>query len=114
MTNLILLVGTEESCVVSLLYNYEWDSRLIVHLQFHARLADRTQLVRQHLAELSLAYAVAVENDARRFKPGRDVELYQKLLHHRRQLVNHLLPVLLDSHGGRVPAWMTVHTANHL
>jgi len=100
--------------MVPLLYHDEWDSRLVIHLEFHTGLADSTQLVGEDMTELSLTHAVTVENDARRLEPRRNIELNQKLLHHRRQLMNHLLSVLLDPHRGWIPAGMTVHTAYHL
>jgi len=114
LTDLIFLIGTEEPRVMPLLNHNERDSWLIIDLQLHACLADCSQLMRQDVSKLALADSVAVENDARRLKPCRNVELNEKLLHHRRQFMNHLLPMLLDSHRGRVSAWMAVHTADHL
>lgn len=48
-THLVFLVGAEEARVVALLDDDEGDAGLVADLQLHARLAQRPQLLRQHL-----------------------------------------------------------------
>jgi len=111
---LVTLVSTEQSSMVSLLHDDERYSRLISDLEFHASLADGTQLVGEDRRKLSLADAIAVVDDARRFEVCRTVELHQKVTHHRRQLLNHFLSVWLQPDCCRVPARMCIHTSDHL
>ena len=49
MTHHVLVVGTEEPGVMSLLHNNEGDARFIAVLQLHAGLTDRAELMMQHL-----------------------------------------------------------------
>jgi len=111
---LVALVGTEESCVMSLLNDDERDSRLISNLQLHTSLADRSQLVGQHGGKLSFTHTVAVVDDACRLEVSRSVELHQKVTHHARQLLDHLLTMRLQANGCRVAAGMSVHAADNL
>lgn len=69
---------------------------------------------RPYLWQLSLRNSISVENDARGLEAGGFVELNEQLSHHVGQILNDLLPWPLHSHGGTVPAGMSVHTANHL
>ena len=63
LADLLLLVGTEQPRVVSLLHHHERDARLVAHLQLHTRLPDRLQLVDQHLKQKHL-------HQTRRISPG--------------------------------------------
>jgi len=94
---LVTLISAEQSGVVSFLHDDESYSRLISNLQFHARLADSAQLVRKDCRKLSLADTVAVEDDTCRLEVCRSVELHQQVTYHRRELLDHLLPVWLQS-----------------
>ena len=67
-----------------------------------------------HRLELALADSVPVEDDAGGFEAGRLVELDEEFAHHRRQLVDYLLSVLLNTHSCGVSAGVGVHTANNL
>ena len=51
LAHLVLLVGTEETCVVTFLDHDERDAWLEVHLQLQTRLAHCTQLMVQHLPD---------------------------------------------------------------
>lgn len=100
--------------MVSLLDDNERDAWLVSNLQLHARLADRSQLMNEHLHELTLAHPITVEDDAGRLEVGRPVELHQQLTNHRRQVLDDLLAVRLDPHGRRVTARVSVHARHHL
>lgn len=67
-----------------------------------------------YLWQLSFRNSISVENNARGLEAGGFVELNEQLSHHVGQILNDLLPRPLDSHGGAVPAGMSIHTANHL
>lgn len=60
----------------------------------NASLANCSELMLQHVDELSLGDAVAVHDDAVRLEPARAlVEHDQQLLHHAAHLVHYLLSV---------------------
>ena len=48
-THHVLVLSTEEPCMMSLLYNNEGDTRFIVLLQLHTGLTYTTQLMLQYL-----------------------------------------------------------------
>lgn len=75
--DLFPFVGTEESGVMSLLDNNECNARSVVVLQLHARGPYGQQLVSQHLMELTLRHAVAIEDNTIWLKTGRLIELYE-------------------------------------
>ena len=62
-----------------------------------------------HVLELALGDCVAVKDDSIRFEVRRLVELDQQLGDHRREFLDHLLPVLLHAHRGRVSRRVAVH-----
>lgn len=68
----------------------------------------------QYLVELSLRDTIPVEDDAVGLEACGLVELDEQLFHHGRQVLDDLLPVLLDTHRGRVPARMGIHAADNL
>lgn len=111
--HLVLLIGTEQSRVMSLLDDHEGYSRLIRHFQLDAGLSDCSQLVIENVEELALADAVAIVDDACRFEPCRLVELDQQFFDHRCQILDGLLTMRLHTDRGSVPAWMSVHTADY-
>lgn len=59
---LFFFVGTEQSCVMSLLNNDERYTRLVVSLEFDARLSDSRQFMLKNVQKLSLRDTVAVQN----------------------------------------------------
>ena len=67
-----------------------------------------------HLVELALGDAVAVVDDARGLEARGLVELDEQLAHHGGQVLDDVLPVLLDAHRGAVAARVGVHAAHHL
>ena len=66
------------------------------------------------LLELPLGDTVSVEDDAGGLEACGLVELDEKLAHHGRQVLDDLLPVLLDAHGGAVAVRVGVHAAHDL
>ena len=111
---LLLLVGTEQSGVMTLLDHNEGDAGLVVSLQLDAGLSDGRQLVLEHVHELALAHTVPVDDDpVRLVAAGALVEHDQVLLDHGAQLLDDLLSVLLDPHRGRVPTGMGILGAHH-
>lgn len=66
------------------------------------------------LLELPLGDTVSVEDDAGGLEACGLVELDEKLTHHGRQVLDDLLPVLLDAHGGAVAVRVGVHAAHDL
>ena len=92
---LVTLVGTEESCVMTLLHHDKRDARLVSNLQLHTRLTDSTQLMSQHGGKLTLTHSVSVVDDACRLEVSCTVELHQQVTHHSCQLLNYFLPVWL-------------------
>lgn len=111
---LFLLVCAEQSRVMTLLHHNERDTRLVVGFQLDARLSNGRQLVLQHMRELTLRYAIPVQDDpmgletARRF-----VEHDQQLPNHTAQLLDDLLAVLLHPDRSSVTRWMGVHRTDH-
>lgn len=69
---------------------------------------------RWYLVELSFWDAVPVEDDAVGLEACGLVELDEQLLDHGRQVLDDLLPVLLDTHCGRISARVGIHAANNL
>lgn len=67
-----------------------------------------------HLLELALGDAVAVEDDARGLEARGLVELNEQLADHGGQVLDDLLPVLLDPHRGAVAVGVRVHAAHDL
>lgn len=67
-----------------------------------------------HLLELPLGDAVAVEDDAGGLEARGLVELDEELAHHGGQVLDDLLAVLLDPHGGAVAVGVGVHAAHDL
>lgn len=67
-----------------------------------------------HLLKLALGDAVAVEDDAGGLEARGLVELDEQLAHHGGQVLDDLLPVLLDPHGGAVAVGVRVHAAHDL
>ena len=76
---------------------------IVTHLD--ACLPDGGELVLQDVCELALADAVPVHDDpVRLVAAGALVEHHEVLPHHGRQVLDDVLPLLLHSHGRRVPA----------
>lgn len=67
-----------------------------------------------HLLELPLGDTIAVEDDARGLEARGLVELDEQLADHGGQVLNDLLAVLLDPHGGTVAVGVSVHAAHDL
>ena len=68
----------------------------------------------KHMWELSLTDAVPVHDDpVGLVAAGALVEHHQVLLDHGAQLVDDLLPMLLDTNGGCVSAWVCVLASHH-
>ena len=63
LTALLLLVGTEQSGVMTLLDHDEGDAGLVVWLQLDAGLSDGGQLVLEHMGELALCRWILVIQD---------------------------------------------------
>ena len=122
---LLLLVRAEEARVVPLLHHDEGDPWFVVWLQLQAimmtipssgslivivthldaGLPDGGELVLQDVCELALADAVPVHDDPVRLVAARAlVEHHEVLPHHGGQVLDDVLPLLLHSHGRRVPA----------
>ena len=122
---LLLLVRAEEARVVALLHHDEGDPWFVVWLQLQAimmtipssgslivivthldaGLPDGGELVLQDVCELALADAVPVHDDPVRLVAARAlVEHHEVLPHHGGQVLDDVLPLLLHSHGRRVPA----------
>ena len=111
---LLLLVRAEQTGVVTLLDHDERDAGLVVRLQLDAGLADGRQLVLEHVGELSLGHSVTIHDDTVRLvSSGGLVEHHEVLPHHGGQVLDDVLPLLLDPHRGRVPAGVGVLGANH-
>lgn len=111
---LFFLVSTEQTCMMSLLHYDECDSWTIVGFQLDASLANRSQFMLQDVRELSFGYAIAIQNNSVRFVATcRFVEHHQQFAHHTAQLLDHLLAVLLNSHGGGITRWMSIHRTNN-
>ena len=73
----------------------------ITHLD--ARLPEGSELVLEHVCELTLADPVPVHDDAVGLvAAGALVEHHEVLPHHGRQVLDDVLPLLLHSHCGRV------------
>ena len=84
----------------------------VTHLD--AGLPDGGELVLQDVCELALADAVAIHDDpVGLVAPGALVEHHQVLLDHSAQLVDDLLPMLLDTNGGCVSARVRVLASHH-
>lgn len=114
LSALLLLVGAEESRVMSFLDDDEGDAGTVVGLEFDACLADGRQLVLQDVRELAFGDAVAVQDDAVRLVAvGGLVEHHKQLADHAAELLDHLLAVLLDANGGGVARRMRVHGPDH-
>ena len=113
-TYLFFLVGAEQPCVMSLLNHDECNTRLIGAFETGAGLAHRHELMGENVRELSLADAVAVENDTRWFEARRFVELNEKLADHGGQFSDHLVAMHLDANGGSVARRMRVHGGDDL
>lgn len=64
LPNPLILVCTEEACMVALLHYDECDPWLIVLLQLDTSLSDGQQLMMEDLLELALRNAISVEDDA--------------------------------------------------
>lgn len=61
-TNLFLLIGAEQSRVMTLLHHDERDSGLVSHLQLDARLTNGTEFVVEHLwAGMGLEFRIEGE-----------------------------------------------------
>lgn len=67
-----------------------------------------------HLLELALGDAIPVEDDAGGLEAGRLVELDEQLPDHGSQVLDDLLSVLLDTHGGAVAVGVCIHAAHDL
>lgn len=67
-----------------------------------------------NVEELSLADAVAIDEDSGGLEARAAVELDEQLSGHIGQIRDDLLPMLLHPYGGAVPARMCVHAAHNL
>ena len=67
-----------------------------------------------YLLELSLADAIPVEDDPVWLEPRALVEEDEHLPHHRGQLCDDLLSVLLDTHRGTITTGMGIHACHKL
>merc|ERR1719150_3387297 len=111
---LLLLVGAEQSGVVSLLDHNEGDPWLVVRLQLDAGLSDSGEFVLEDVGELALTHPVPVHDDPMGLVAACAlVEHHQVLPHHLRQVLDDVLSVLLNPHSGRISAGMSVLRANH-
>lgn len=112
LSNPLILVCAEETCVVPLLHHDECDPWLIVLLQLYAGLSDGQELMVKNLLELALRDAVSVEDDAGGLEACGFVELNEQLSNHSSQVLDDLLSVLLYAHGGTVAVGVCVHAAH--
>ena len=100
--------------MVSLLDHDECDPWFVVRLQLDAGLSDGGELVLQDVGELALAHPVPVHDDpVGLVATSALVEHDQVLLDHGAQLVDDLLPMLLDTNGGCVSARVRVLASHH-
>ena len=65
---LISLIGTKKPCVMSLLYNQEGDSWLVISFQGNAGLLNGSHLFPDHLSELPFTDPITVKNDPPRLE----------------------------------------------
>lgn len=72
---LFLLIGAEQSCMMTLLNNDKGDTRLIRRLEADAGFTHSHQFMCQDMSELSFTNAIAIENDSCWFEPCGLVEL---------------------------------------
>lgn len=112
LADLLPLVGTEESSVMSLLDNDKRYSGSVVVFECHAGRANSKKFVSQDLMELAFGDAIAIKDYPIGLKSGRLVELDQQLLDHCGQIVYYFLSVLLNANRSRISTGMCVHRAD--
>ena len=78
LARLLLLVGAEQPGVMALLDDDEGNTRFVIGFELNTSFTDSCQLVLKYCAELSLADAVAVHDNAVRLEARRLVEQNQQ------------------------------------
>lgn len=114
LTDLLLLICTEQSCVMSFLHNDECYSRAVIRLELHAGFTNGEQLVGQDLQELSLTNAIPIENNPVGLESSRLVELDEQLPDHCGEVVDNFLTMLLNTHSGSITTRVSIHATNNL
>lgn len=113
-STLFFLIGTEQSRVMSLLYNNKCDAWPVASFQFDTSFTKCRQFVLQNMRKLSLRHTVTVQNYAVWFiTTCRFVKHYQQLTHHTAELLDNFLAMLLDAHSGCISRRMGVHRTDN-
>ena len=108
-SDLILLVNSEETSVVTFLNSDEGDSWLVTTFEHHASLSDRPEFALENVQELAFTDTVTVEDDSSRLEASVAVKLDEQFTDHVGEIGNDLMAVLLDSDSSGISGRMGVH-----
>lgn len=107
--DLILLVDSEETSVVTFLNSDEGDSWLVTTFEHHTSLSDGSEFALENVQELAFTDTITVEDDSSGLEASVAVELDEQFTDHVGKIGNDLVAVLLDSDSSGISGRMGIH-----